>query len=215
MNGRIASSALTVVEDDDRLIHSAANAYLALKRAAAAAGRYIAIAEPAGAYRTYEVQVDMHLNPDRYALNPDFTGTLAAAGTSGHGDGNCIDIVGDLAWVIANAYRFGWSRPLRNDPNHFQHDGSTATTPPRNPTASEDDMRILIIAPYNLPDRGVIGDVAYAFRNETELAHFKNVWRPTLGPIVDGVTTVGGPKSTPDQNRVIFNTLIRIHRGGS
>lgn len=125
-NGYLSDAALVTVEDDDRLIRATANAFLRMKAAAAATGRPIGIAEPAGAYRSYAVQVDMHRNPTRYNLNPDSTAGLAAPGYSGHGDGNCVDIIGDLKWAVANGPHFGFTRPLRNDPNHFRHDGITA-----------------------------------------------------------------------------------------
>lgn len=140
-NGFIPRSGLVTVEDDDRLIPTAARAYTAMRDAAARAGRSFRIAEPAGAYRSYATQLDMHRHPERYNLNPKSMAKLAPAGASGHGLGNCIDVVGDLAWVIQNGARFGWRRPLSNDPNHFQHDGVTAATPP--PQTKDTDMQEL------------------------------------------------------------------------
>jgi hypothetical protein len=116
-----------VVEDNDRLSYSAGNAFVAFKRYAASLGRNLSIAEPAGAYRSLAVQRDMKANPGKYNLNPNSGAKLAPVGKSGHGDANCVDLVGtSLVWIVANAGRFGFSRPLSNDPNHFRHDGVTA-----------------------------------------------------------------------------------------
>lgn len=129
-NGYLAEDGirLVTVEDDDQLIAIAAASYLAWKSAAAEAGRPIYIVEPAGAYRSAWVQNDMVDNPWRYNLNPNSTVTFGRTGQS-HGWGNRVDIGGDLAWAIANAARFGWTREYgTRDPNHFVHDGRTAIT---------------------------------------------------------------------------------------
>jgi hypothetical protein len=118
-----------VAEDNDLLIPTAAAAFRAFQSFAASQGRALGIAEPAGAYRTYAVQADMIARPWAYGLNNKSTVGLAAAGHSGHGWGNRVDLVGTaLSWIVANAGRFGFSREFgAKDPNHFQHDGRTAT----------------------------------------------------------------------------------------
>lgn len=127
-NGYLAEDGilLVTVEDNDQLIATAAASYLAWKAASIKAGRLIYIVEPAGAYRNAWVQNDMVDNPWRYNLNPNSTIPFSRYGQS-HGWGNRVDIGGDLAWAIANAARFGWTREFgAKDPNHFVHDGRTA-----------------------------------------------------------------------------------------
>jgi len=87
---------------------------------------------------------------------------------------------------------------------------TTATIAPPTPE-EDDDMKIQIIQPYGLPDRGVIGDVAYAFPNEGHLAHFKNVWRGKIDNI-DAVTVVGDAAMSETARRDVFNLLIDIHK---
>ena len=124
-NGQLSAEELVTVEDNDQLAPRAAKAYRAMKAAAAKAGRAIYIVEPAGAYRSYAVQVDIRDHPERYNLNPASKVKIAPPGSSSHGWGDRVDIGGDLAWVIANAARFGFHREFgATDPNHFKHDGS-------------------------------------------------------------------------------------------
>lgn len=128
-NGYLAEDGirLVTVEDNDQLIATAAAAYLAWKAASIAARRPIYIVEPAGAYRSAWVQNDMVDNPTRYNLNPTSTVTFGRTGQS-HGWGNRVDIGGDLAWAIATAALFGFTREYgTRDRNHFVHDGRTAT----------------------------------------------------------------------------------------
>ena len=89
--------------------------------------------------------------------------------------------------------------------------GASTDTPINISPMEEDDMKIQIIQPYGLPDRGVIGDVAYAFPNEVQFAHFKNVWRGKIGNI-DQVTVVGDARMTEKSRRDVFNLLINIHK---
>ena len=90
---------------------------------------------------------------------------------------------------------------------------AAVTQAPINITSTEedDDMKIQIIQPFGLPDRGVIGDVAYAFPSEGSLAHFKNVWRGKIDNI-DQVTVVGDKNMTEKARRDVFNLLIEIHK---
>lgn len=78
-------------------------------------------------------------------------------------------------------------------------------------TEEDDDMKIQIIQPYGLPDRGVIGDIAYAFPNEGQLAHFKNVWRGKVSNI-DEVTVVGDKNMSEKARRDVFKLLIEMHK---
>lgn len=126
-NGRVPASALVTVEDNDQLTQPAASAYLAMKAAAARDGVTLFIVEPAGAYRSFEVQTDMHVHPERYNLNPDNIVTLAKPGYSSHGFGDRFDLnAAAIKWAIANGPRFGVTREFgAADPNHFKHDGVT------------------------------------------------------------------------------------------
>ena len=124
-NGRLTAAELATVEDNDQLAPRAARAYIAWKAAAARAGKSIYIVEPAGAYRSYEVQADMRAHPERYNLNPNSKVKIAAPGYSTHGFGDRVDIGGDLLWALSTCARYGFYREFgANDPNHFRHNGT-------------------------------------------------------------------------------------------
>jgi hypothetical protein len=125
-NGRLTAGELVTVQGSIQLSVKAGAAYLAMEAAATAEGTTIVIPIPAGGYRSYAMQVDMRLHPERYNLNSSSTVPIAAPGYSTHGWGTAVDIVGDQKWAVRNASRFGFSRPFgTRDPNHFQHDGSS------------------------------------------------------------------------------------------
>lgn len=134
-NGRLEPGELVTVQVDPtvgemQLEKKAARAFLAWQAAAADAGYTMRIAAPAGAYRSFWLQGDMHKRPERYNLNPASTISLAQPGYSTHGDGRAVDIGsfrGDFkAWGLATAARFGFYRSFGEaDPNHFKHDGKT------------------------------------------------------------------------------------------
>jgi len=136
-NGRLTGAELVAVQGGEKLSPKAAAAFLAMERDAAAAGKRIDIPVD-GAYRTYERQAWMRAHP---ALYPGKV--LAKAGTSNHGLGICVDIVGDVQWAIDNASRYGFTRPIKGDTNHFQHDGKTV--PPAPQRDDEDDMKNILI----------------------------------------------------------------------
>jgi hypothetical protein len=125
-NGYVPDSALVTVEDNDQLTEPAASAFLAMKADAAKAGITLSIVEPAGAYRSFFVQEDMHARPWLYNLNPANVVTLAKPGYSSHGFGDRFDCAAAaLPWVLANGSRFGFTREFgAKDPNHFMHDGA-------------------------------------------------------------------------------------------
>jgi hypothetical protein len=129
-NGRLSEDGirLVTVEDNDQLIATAAASFFAMRAAAAAEGVTLSIVEPAGAYRSAWVQNDMVDNPGRYNLNPKSIIKFGRSGQS-HGWGNRIDVnSAAVPWMLRNATRFGWSREYgARDPNHFKHDGVTAT----------------------------------------------------------------------------------------
>jgi hypothetical protein len=128
-----------------RLSPGTANAFTEMDRACfAETSLHLWPALPIGGYRDWATQVDMRLHPKNYGLNPDSTASIARAGESTHGLGQAVDI-GSVApmsnllkygpdgqkrreWLLANASRFGFKRIFGEvDPNHFQHDGYTAT----------------------------------------------------------------------------------------
>jgi hypothetical protein len=145
-NGRLAASELTTIENGLQLANKTAVAWGNLKAAAKAAGIDIWIALPIGAYRSYFVQGDMAIHPLLYGLSTDSTVRVAAAGYSTHGLGNTVDIgsfppannlykygtdgLKRRNWLIENGPKFGFFREFGEaDPNHFHHDGFTATEP--------------------------------------------------------------------------------------
>lgn len=136
-NGYVPTNLLVAVEGL-LLARDTAAAYLRMKAAAATQGVTIAIARPAGAYRTFAVQADMHVHPELYNLDPTSKAGLAAAGHSGHGLGNRVDIGTGRTWAIEHAAEFGFDREFgANDPGHFRFaaetwpgDGSAPTSTP-------------------------------------------------------------------------------------
>lgn len=131
-NGYLAEGGirLVTVEDNDQLIATAAAAFFAAKAAAAHDGVTLSIVEPAGAYRPFSVQEGMYYRPEDYNLNPKNSLKGASPGYSTHGWGNRWDVnSAGLNWMIANGHRYGWTREFGTaDPNHFKHDGRTATS---------------------------------------------------------------------------------------
>jgi len=80
------------------------------------------------------------------------------------------------------------------------------------PTREEDLMPMKIIAPYQMPDRAVIGGgLAYAFPNRGEFEHFLNL--NGLGtPDTVKVTVVGDAGMSKAQRREVFETLVKIYK---
>lgn len=142
-NGRLEGGLLVTVQGDMQLVPRAAAAYRDWLAAARRANTNISIPRD-GAYRDTVLQALMYANRLRYRGK-----VIARPGTSPHGFGNCVDIIGDLDWAIDTAATFGFFRPIRSDVNHFQHNGSTRPT--GTPTATpikEKNMVVKISAPY-------------------------------------------------------------------
>ena len=108
--------------------------------------------------------------------------------------------------------RPGGGKPI--DPEVWlRNQGGTASSG-TTPIEEEEDM-MKIIAPYGLPNKGVIAPgFGYAFPDSGQFAHFLNVWEMGSADSVP-VTTVGGPSWSAEQNREVFYLLINIHRQGS
>ncbi len=132
-NGRLLDSELEVVEDNDRLKHSTANAFRRARAAYYAEGHSgSCIVEPAGAYRDWNVQYNMKHGIPSFAywnLNPNSKAGLANPGQSTHGLGDSLDAAsGFQAFLLRRGREFGFFRPYGdNDPNHWRHNGTTAT----------------------------------------------------------------------------------------
>lgn len=136
-NGYLPAAALVTAQTGIRLSAPTSIAWEQLRTAARTSlKRNIRIATPAGGYRSFAVQRTMQQVSKNgtfaekrfWGLSTSSTASLAAPGNSDHGLGICVDIVGtviDTAFVTL-ARRFGFTRPLPGDPNHFQHDGRTA-----------------------------------------------------------------------------------------
>jgi len=138
-NGYVPASALTVIDDSGaRLAIPQARAY---KRAIAALRKRYPSARVAGKYggeRSYSVQEAMHAASvshsaalkAMYNLSTVSTVPLARGGYSTHGLGTSFDLVGAPIndWVLDTLRKYGWTRTFgTRDPNHFGHDGKTAT----------------------------------------------------------------------------------------
>lgn len=147
-NGRLTAAELTTVAPGLQLACSAANAFERLVAAGKAKGWAISIVEPGGAYRSFETQYEMYRASRgdvtlalKWNLNPNSTVPLAGPGYSSHGFGTRVDLLFNGSSTLnseqlAFCLTFGWTREFgANDPNHFKHDGVTATSPltPKDP----------------------------------------------------------------------------------
>jgi hypothetical protein len=168
-NGYLTANELTTVDSGvfsgrawtAELFNPVANAF---ERARVAAGSIgLRVAPPDGAYRSYHVQQDMRNQFDGlphdydHNLSSASTARPAPAGTSSHGLGICVDIATTAQnnWMINNGGLFGFSRPLSNDPNHWQHDKVTAIAPFQE---EDDDMKHLaLVSTPTDPETGAGG----------------------------------------------------------
>jgi len=141
-NGRLPASALTKVQSPDTYLSKPTarawkRAQAALKKrypnAAIAHGR-----QGSGGYRSFGVQdamrdasVSGRAARSAWGLNPNSSVALAAAGSSSHGMGTALDlstVVPINDWVLSTMRQYGFTRTFgSSDPNHFGHDGKTAT----------------------------------------------------------------------------------------
>lgn len=117
-NGRIPREALTPIgQGGHRLFAPAAEAWMAAVEAAAADGITLRITD---SYRSYDEQVDLVRRKGLYSEG----GFGAVPGTSNHGWGLAVDVnVNDpttLAWMRANAHRFGYVEAVPREPWHWE-----------------------------------------------------------------------------------------------
>lgn len=117
-NGQIPTGVLEPVgQGGHRLWGPAATAWRSLVEAARADGVELRITD---SYRTYDQQVDLVRRKGLYSEG----GYGAVPGTSNHGWGLAVDAdVTDqrtLAWMRANAYRFGYVEAVPREPWHWE-----------------------------------------------------------------------------------------------
>ena len=115
-NGRIPASALTPIGEGSHRLHApAAEAFKALKSAAAADGVKIGITD---SYRSHDAQVDLAKRKGLYSQG----GLAATPGTSNHGWGMSVDLDLDATaqrWMRQNAGRFGFVEDVPREPWHW------------------------------------------------------------------------------------------------
>lgn len=105
-NGRIPTKALKAIgQGSHRLETAAADAWVAMREAAAKDGIRLALTD---SYRSYDAQVAVRRRKGHQVAT-------ATPGTSVHGWGRAVDAnVNDpatLRWLRANGHRFGWVNP--------------------------------------------------------------------------------------------------------
>ena len=121
-NGRIPRDLLTPIGiGQHRLWGPAAEAFKAMRAAAAADGVSISVTD---SYRSYDQQVTL-------AAQKGLTqngGWAATPGTSEHGWGLAVDADVDkngLAWLRANGATYGFVEPTAREPWHWEYHGAT------------------------------------------------------------------------------------------
>lgn len=141
-NGRLTEAELVHVSAVETLDVLTARAYRHLIIGGHAEGVKIALASPGAAYRSLAVQAEMREGSlgnvalaKKWGLNPNSSVPLASPGYSSHGTGTRVDLLfNGSSWPsaahLALAAKFGFTREFgSDDPNHFKHDGHTATAP--------------------------------------------------------------------------------------
>lgn len=139
-NGYLTEDDLVHVSTVETLSVITARAYRHLVIDAKKAGVTVTLASPGAGYRSFKTQDEMRRGSlgDRklaakWDLNPDSSVPLAAAGYSSHGYGTRVDLLfngssSPSAAHIKLAKAHGFTREFgSDDPNHFEHDGKTAT----------------------------------------------------------------------------------------
>ena len=121
-NGKIPKDMLSPIGIGQHRMYSvAADAFKSMRSAAAAEGVDIGVTD---SYRTYDQQVELAA---RKGLWKD-GGYAAVPGTSPHGWGMALDLdvsPAGLAWVRANAARFGFEETTPREPWHWEYRGAT------------------------------------------------------------------------------------------
>lgn len=141
--GHIPASALQLVQTGIYLLKPQARALARLQAAAKKLGHTVTVARPAGGVRTEAVQNAMHhagsaagsrAEKERWGLSTVSTVAIATHPNGTHEHGDRVDLLVDRrictqVWFIALAAKYGFTREFgASDPNHYRHDGKTATT---------------------------------------------------------------------------------------
>lgn len=152
-NGYLAPSELTSIGNGLFLRTDAAKSFLSMAADAESDGVQINWPGIASAYRPWVMQLDMRVHPDIYGINPNMHALPGLPSSHGTGLARDVPFGAPNDWMIANAARFGWTRPERtlklNDLNHWEFVPGTATasldaTPIEQ---EEDDMSRIIHHP--------------------------------------------------------------------
>ena len=117
-NGKVPASALqSIGHGQHRLWGPAAQNFQRMEAAAARDGIRLKVTD---SYRSYESQVELAGRKGLYSQG----GLAARPGTSEHGWGLSIDVDtsgGTLAWMRANAEKYGFTENVRREPWHWTY----------------------------------------------------------------------------------------------
>ncbi len=119
--GYLNPSELTTVQGSLQLSNATARAFIAMRDAAKRDGVTVTIVAPGGAYRSMALTLAMRADPAKYNVTPGIAPSLYSL----HMQGIAADIGSGLAWVKSNGHKYGFSFPLKGDPNHSVYDGTT------------------------------------------------------------------------------------------
>lgn len=151
-NGYIPLTALTPIGNGLFLRTDAAASFLTMAADARANGVEINSPGIAGAYRPWAMQLDMRVHPAIYGINPNMHALPGLPSSHGTGLARDVPFGTPNDWMIANAARFGWTRPERtmalNDLNHWEFVPGTATASLDATSItleSESDMKIISV----------------------------------------------------------------------
>ena len=121
-NGRIPSEMLTPIGiNSHKLYAPAAQAFIAMRSAAAADGVDIGVTD---SYRSYDQQVELANRKGLYKNG----GLAAVPGTSQHGWGMALDVDVDsagLAWLRQHGAEYGYVEAVPREPWHWEFHGAT------------------------------------------------------------------------------------------
>lgn len=214
-NGRLGADELVYVEDNDQLNRVAAYWF---RKARAAwyveGGRGSCIVEPAGAYRSWQVQYDMkHGIPSLAYWNLSLKSKigLASAGNSTHGWGDRVDAApGFNAFLLRRGREFGAYREFGDaDPNHWKF---YITTIPAGGDADiieepedHDRMKIIHKVVNNVQSFALIaGDTVLPLSKDTAeaLVPALGLSQLTLAPSYDTLISVGAILDAAEATRV-------------
>ncbi|WP_349902601.1 M15 family metallopeptidase domain-containing protein [Parafrigoribacterium humi] len=203
-NGHLAAAELTTVQGTIQLRTDTAAAWNAMKAAAARDGVTLTIAPPAGGYRSWAMQLDMRARPALYNITPGIIPGLP----SEHGLGICVDIAQGLAWVKHNGAQFGFTFPLRTDPNHARYNGTT-TAGSGGTSIGDDDViddaywKRLDIGLQSVIDQIRGSKEATIKQLREDLSYMRDTTFKSLQDGISHLTANGGDISAADRDLII------------